>query len=230
MLEGRIVPPPVAPYPLAPPARSLRPRPQHPADRYPNDEASVLRLVSRRVPRVDRNPESPAMQRFEEPARRPCDTCPYRRDVPSGVWDRSEYAKLPRYDEPTIEQPEGVWRCHTSPVRVCAGWAGCHDGDELLALRIALLLGAMTPETAEAVRDYTSPVPLFASGAQAAAHGLRDIDAPGPQARAAIAKIEGLRSAPRRWPAAARPRNASGAAVPDGGPDGRPDHSTDEVA
>ncbi|MFG1858941.1 DUF6283 family protein [Actinomadura geliboluensis] len=157
------------------------------------------------------------MQRFEAPARRPCDTCPYRRDVPSGIWDPSEYAKLPRYDRPTIEQSEAVWRCHTSPVRVCAGWAGCHDGDELMALRIAVLLGAMTAETAEAVRDYTSPVPLFASGAQAAAHGLRDADAPGPQARAAIAMIQRLRNA-SRWPsAAARPRNDSGAVVSDAG-------------
>jgi hypothetical protein len=77
---------------------------------------------------------------------------------------------------------------------VCAGWSGCLDGDELLALRIAVMLEAMTPQTAQTVRDYQSPVALFASGAQAAAHGLRDLDNPGPQARAAITKIEHLRA------------------------------------
>lgn len=133
------------------------------------------------------------MERFEPPARLPCPTCPYRIDVPSGIWDASEYAKLPGYDEPTFGQPAGVWRCHTRPVSVCAGWAGCHDGEELLALRIALALGAMTPEVAKAIRGYTSPVPLFASGTEAAEHGLRDIEDPGPKARAAIAKIERAR-------------------------------------
>ncbi|MEV3925866.1 DUF6283 family protein [Actinomadura coerulea] len=136
-------------------------------------------------------------ERFESPAPSPCTTCPYRRDVPSGIWDASEYGKLPRYDEPTIDQPTRVWRCHTLPLMVCAGWAGCHDGDELLALRIAVMLGAMTPQTAQKVRDYRSPVPLFTSGAEAAAHGLRDLDNPSPQARAAIAKIE-LRQARNR--------------------------------
>ncbi|NYD51821.1 hypothetical protein BJY14_007804 [Actinomadura luteofluorescens] len=37
------------------------------------------------------------------------------------------------------------------------------------------MLAAMTPQTAAAVRDYHSPIPLFTSGAEAAVHGLRDL-------------------------------------------------------
>ncbi len=133
------------------------------------------------------------------PARRPCATCPYRRDVPAGVWAESEYAKLPLYDRPTGEQPPAVFLCHQhdrdeEDARVCAGWAGCHDGDELLALRMGVIPGHLSVETADAVRDYVSPVPLFASGAEAAAHGMSGIAAPGPDAAEAIRKIERVRS------------------------------------
>ncbi|MCX5103538.1 DUF6283 family protein [Streptomyces sp. NBC_00439] len=66
-----------------------------------------------------------------------------------------------------------IWHQHdwndNSP-RVCGGWAGCHDGDQMLALRVASIAGEITAETTEAIRNCTSPVPLFASGAEAAAH------------------------------------------------------------
>ncbi len=139
------------------------------------------------------------MQQFEPPAPRPCDSCPYRRDVPSGMWAESEYRKLPEYDLPTGLQPLKVFRCHqldrdAPHSRVCAGWAGCHDGDELAALRIAVRDGTMTAEVAVAVRDYVSPIPLFASGAQAAEHGLAQLAHPGPHAVAAITKVKRVRS------------------------------------
>ena len=127
------------------------------------------------------------------PAPRPCDSCPYRRDVPSGVWAPEEYEKLRRYDLPTMDQPLGVFLCHQYSADavdppVCAGWAGCHDRDELLALRFAALLG-MPAQTVEAIRDYRSPVPLFESGCAAADHGERDIDCPGGAPAAAMVKI-----------------------------------------
>lgn len=114
------------------------------------------------------------------------------------MWAPEEYAKLPRYDAPTGEQPTAVFLCHhqdrnTPHPRVCGGWAACHDGEQLLALRIAVLAQTMTPEQAQAVRDYTSPVPLFASGRQAAEHGLAEIDHPGERARAAITKLDRVR-------------------------------------
>lgn len=133
------------------------------------------------------------------PAPRPCTSCPYRVDVPSGVWDASEYAKLAAYDEPTFAQPTALFLCHQhdrgdSDARVCGGWAGCHDGDELLALRVAVASGEITVTVADAVRDYVSPVPLFASGAEAAAHGMREIHRPGAAACTAMAKIGRVRN------------------------------------
>lgn len=100
----------------------------------------------------------------------PCPSCPYRRDVPSGIWAPSEYAKLPLYDLSTEEQAEvgafAPFYCHATPDFLCAGWAGCHDMAENLAMR--LHHRTIDP----AVYDYVSPVPLFSSGAQAAAHGI----------------------------------------------------------
>jgi hypothetical protein len=119
--------------------------------------------------------------------------------VPSGIWAEDDYAKLPRYDRPTGEQPPALFRCHLYDREdergpVCAGWAGCHDGEELLALRVAAMTGDITLETVDAIRDYVSPVPLFASGAEAATHGMKDILTPGDEARAAIRKIERRRT------------------------------------
>lgn len=133
------------------------------------------------------------------PAPNPCDSCPYRRDVPAGLWAEEEYAKLERYDNETLDQPTAVFLCHqndknSTKRRVCAGWAGCHDGDNLLALRVAEINGRITSETAQAVVDYVSPVPLFDSGAEAAEHGRTEIEFPGERARAAIAKVSRKRS------------------------------------
>lgn len=136
------------------------------------------------------------------PAPRPCGSCPYRVDVPSGIWDACEYAKLPAYDRPTFAQPSALFLCHQhdrddAAARVCGGWAGCHDGDELLALRVAVSSGEIAVDVAEAVRDYVSPVPLFASGAEAAAHGMREIHTPGAAALTAMAKIGRVRNLER---------------------------------
>jgi hypothetical protein len=138
------------------------------------------------------------MSTLKPPTPRPCASCPYRRDVPPGIWASEEYAKLPPYDEPTPFQPTGVFQCHqrdfdADEANVCAGWAGCHDGDELLSLRIAAMDGTMTVEDVEAVRDYVSPVPLFSSGAEAAAHGL-SVTAPNADGAKVIEKIRRARS------------------------------------
>lgn len=72
----------------------------------------------------------------------------------------------------------GLFFCHQLDDVLCAGWAGCHDMDNNAAVRMR------AHQVDPAVYDYVSPVPLFASGAEAAAHGMRDIDAPGPGIRA----------------------------------------------
>lgn len=79
------------------------------------------------------------------------------------------------------------FNCHQMDGRLCAGWVGCHGPDNLLALRIH--------GGTEAVWDYESPVPLFASGAEACEHGLRDIDTLGVRAVATIQKVTKVQQA-----------------------------------
>ena len=115
----------------------------------------------------------------------PCVSCPYRCDVPSGVWAEEEYDKLPSYDGDTGEQSVAVFMCHQKDNTVCAGWLGHRDAGDLLAVRIGVLTGQLPVE----VFDYRTRVPLFASGAEAAEHGRRDIEDPGPAARRLIDKM-----------------------------------------
>jgi hypothetical protein len=119
----------------------------------------------------------------------PCSSCPYRRDVPSGVWAASEYELLRPYDNPTGDQPAAVFACHATPEALCHGWAVVHSNrghdHELLALRI-------WPPTG----DIPEPgVPLYGSGNEAADHGQAEIEAPSDDARATTDRL--LRKFPR---------------------------------
>lgn len=127
------------------------------------------------------------------PASRPCGSCPYRRDVPSGVWAPEEYDKLPPYDRPTGDQPPTAFYCHQQDGRLCAGWVGCHDMQESLGLRLALAHSRLTAEEYDVALDYVSPVPLWSSGAEAAEHGKAEIITPGVAARKAIDKLQARR-------------------------------------
>ncbi len=122
----------------------------------------------------------------------PCPSCPYRLDVPSGVWHPEEYARLASYDGDMLSQALagafGLFFCHQADGNLCAGWAGCHDMTETLAARLS------TADLDPAVFAYESPVPLFASGAEAAAHGMRDAEKPGAEALAMIRKIVRVRA------------------------------------
>ena len=122
-----------------------------------------------------------------KPRKRPCSSCPYRLDVPSGVWAESEYSKLPDYDRPTGQQPMQVFMCHQADGTVCSGWAAVHGDRDNLALRMAASLGADIDR--DAVIAYTTDVPLFSTGMDAALHGIADIEEPGPMARAVVAKL-----------------------------------------
>jgi hypothetical protein len=72
---------------------------------------------------------------------------------------------------------------------VCAGWVGTHDMDNNLAVRIATSMGELTTEEYEAVLDYVSPVPLWSSGAEAAEHGVANIEAPDAKAQKIIDRL-----------------------------------------
>jgi hypothetical protein len=119
-----------------------------------------------------------------EPAKNPCGTCPYRKDVPSGVWAASEYEKLPAYDNDTIMQPMGLFHCHQQDGRLCAGWVACHDMENNFALR--LNARHLTDEVIDAVLDYDTDVPLWASGQEAHDHGVAEVDEPTWEARRKI--------------------------------------------
>jgi hypothetical protein len=118
-------------------------------------------------------------------APRPCASCPYRADVPAGIWDEAEYAKLPDYDRDTADQPYRGFGCHRGDGRLCAGWLGHRRPMDLLAVRIGVIGGSLP----EVVASYTTDVPLFASGREAAEHGRSGIAEPDDRAREAAAKI-----------------------------------------
>lgn len=111
----------------------------------------------------------------------PCGSCPYRRDVPSGIWDISEYLKLPEYDGETWEQSPALFMCHQRDGCLCGGWLQTHDTNHLLALR----LHKVDPSA----YGYQTDVETFASGAEARDHGLKDIANPGDEA---LRKMKGL--------------------------------------
>jgi hypothetical protein len=141
------------------------------------------------------------MVEVQGPAPRPCESCPYRKDTPSGVWAASEYVKLAHYDRDTGEQPTGLFQCHQHDAngkqltRVCAGWCGTHDMNNNLAVRIAVhVVHSISFETYYEILDYVSPVPLFSSGREAAVHGMREIENPSPRAQNIKNKIIRLRS------------------------------------
>lgn len=113
---------------------------------------------------------------------KPCGSCPYRRDVPSGIWHRHEYDKLPQYDGQTWEQSPALFLCHQRDGQLCSGWLACHGPQELLALRMARNVDP-------SVYDYQTDVPVFASGAAARKHGIKEIERPGTKASKMIAGL-----------------------------------------
>ena len=125
-----------------------------------------------------------------KPPKRPCGTCPYRKDVPSGIWDRSEYEKLLSYDGETGEQlmkgGTPLFFCHQRDGCLCGGWLQAHDADHLIALRLHRVDAS--------AYDYTSDVECFGSGQEAHDHGVRDLDQPGEEAQR---KMRGLMKARR---------------------------------
>lgn len=116
----------------------------------------------------------------------PCGSCPYRRDVPSGVWAPHEYDKLPEYDKPTWAQPQAVFLCHQRDGCLCGGWLACHGPKELLATRLQHVLRHNIDPS---VFEYTTDVPVFSSGAEARQHGVKDIESPDEKAKKMIAGL-----------------------------------------
>lgn len=119
------------------------------------------------------------------PRSTPCASCPYRKSTPSGIWAEDEYQKLPAYDGPTVEQNPRAFRCHQNGIDVCSGWLAHSDPADLLAVRIGVITGRLDP----ACLEYSTDVELFASGAEAAAHGMKNLQTPDERARRAIKQL-----------------------------------------
>jgi len=118
----------------------------------------------------------------------PCSACPYRCDVPSGVWSHHEYEKLRGYDNITPDQPWAPFMCHATPEHLCSGWAVVHTSrgheHDLLALR---MIGY--PDIP------ATTVALFPSGNEAADHGQAEIETPSTETLETVDRL--LRKYPR---------------------------------
>ncbi|MFE7439306.1 DUF6283 family protein [Streptomyces chartreusis] len=127
--------------------------------------------------------------------------CGWRLATARGIESAPRYDPANADSDPAataLTHPTSRWRCSrfqchqhdadSGMARVCGGWAACH-GPGLLAPRAALVQVRIDPTTFQAITEYTLPVPLFATGTQAAEHGRRDIDLPGEEAAGAMDKI-----------------------------------------
>lgn len=115
-----------------------------------------------------------------------CSSCPYRCDVPSGVWASATYDMLIPYDEPTQYQPIGPFMCHATPDHYCHGWAVVGQSQprdhHLLALRMFPPDDGVIPE---------ARTPLFGSHTEAAEHGKREVDNPSDEAKELANRLVG---------------------------------------
>lgn len=121
--------------------------------------------------------------------RAPCKSCPYRQDVPSGIWEKEEYDKILPYDNPTMFQPPTMFMCHQQDGSVCRGWLDCH-GDQLLGLRLACARGDIAPEDVSRAFEEGPAVPVFKTADLASRHGRKAIEKPSKKAKTLINQIE----------------------------------------
>lgn len=120
---------------------------------------------------------------------RPCSSCPYRKDCPSGVWHEQEYLKLAEYDKETGEQPTATFLCHDADREqtMCRGWLDTHDKVHLMALRLAMAMRRIEPSIIDLPH---SDIPTFASGQEAMIHGLENLEEPSMEATELIRKLK----------------------------------------
>lgn len=96
-----------------------------------------------------------------------------------------EYVKLSRYDGEMVDQGlkggHRLFLCHQQDGCLCGGWLAAHGPENLLALHMC----AVHPTA----HDYKTDVPVFSSGAEAAVHGMAEIESPSLRARQMMAAI-----------------------------------------
>jgi len=114
---------------------------------------------------------------------KPCTSCPYRKDVPSGIWHEGEYDKILPYDRDTSLQPPTMFGCHQADGSVCRGWLHCH-GTELLAVRLRW------DESIAKMLEAGPGMELFGSAKEASEHGRRDLAKPKAKAKAMMKRLK----------------------------------------
>ncbi|WP_354574206.1 DUF6283 family protein [Frigoribacterium sp. UYMn621] len=72
------------------------------------------------------------------PRKSPCASCPFRVNVPSGIWGPEEYEKLPRYDGDMVGQSPKAFACHQ------------FDGPSPAAVSLAVEVGAAVDDPGRA--------------------------------------------------------------------------------
>lgn len=87
----------------------------------------------------------------------PCNNCPYRKDAPLKLWDRSEYIKLLGEEN---KQFGGVYNCHKNNGSICIGWLmkQLENGCPNLTLRIIIISKKVGKEYFDSLN---SPSPLY---------------------------------------------------------------------
>ena len=114
----------------------------------------------------------------------PCDTCPYRKDTPLGIWHRSEYEKLPAWDEPYCYP--GMFLCHNGGDEkntICRGWMEVHEAN----LGVRLL--TRTKVEFNEHNNQPTKIPLYASGKEAMEAGIKGIRRPSRKAKEKVSKL-----------------------------------------
>ena len=118
-----------------------------------------------------------------------CDTCPYRRDTPAGIWDISEYEKLKEMDNREYGSAGcATFLCHQSNATgvntACVGWLHTH-GDNL-GVRLAVMRGELDGADIPYECDEDT---YFATGAEAYEAGISALDDPSDEARVKIQRL-----------------------------------------
>lgn len=127
------------------------------------------------------------MNRFTVP-KEPCGSCPYRKDVPAGVWHPEEYTKLSGFTpkDPRSVPAMGTFLCHNHEEKdrvLCRGWTFVER--ESPAVKLLVYLGRVEPDDV----CQTPRTPLFETGQEAALHGLSGVKKPTKAARRLQDKI-----------------------------------------
>lgn len=112
-----------------------------------------------------------------------CSSCPYLRSTPPGVWDRTEYEKLPSFDQNPCMGP--VFLCHQhapADKALCVGWLAVHD---IITTRLLVA----TKQLDGASMPPYDPKVYYSSGREACDAGLAGVDTPSWAAKLTVRKI-----------------------------------------